>query len=154
MPIESHTASCFDCRYPLDGLNSHECPECGRPFDPDDASTFNRVLSDPVKLTERPLVASVGLRLRLEHEGIPTALIEQTGGIIMYAPIPMAALYVNRDDEELSRQFMAVFDAAEQPLDADPGAWTCPVCNEQIDAPFDVCWNCGAERDAPHSTGD
>lgn len=24
--------------------------------------------------------------------------------------------------------------------------WTCPNCGEAVDAPFDVCWNCGAER--------
>ena len=25
---------CLDCNYPLQGLTSHCCPECGRPFDP------------------------------------------------------------------------------------------------------------------------
>ena len=33
---------CWDCGYILFGLDSRRCPECGRPFDPGDESTFNR----------------------------------------------------------------------------------------------------------------
>ncbi len=29
------------CNYPLSGLTGRCCPECGRPFDPADAKTFN-----------------------------------------------------------------------------------------------------------------
>ena len=31
---------CLGCGYCLDHLESNECPECGRAFDPEDASTF------------------------------------------------------------------------------------------------------------------
>ena len=31
---------CLDCKYDLELLFSQTCPECGRPFDPDDGSTF------------------------------------------------------------------------------------------------------------------
>lgn len=31
---------CLDCGYNLRGLANHECPECGRPFDPDDDRTY------------------------------------------------------------------------------------------------------------------
>lgn len=31
---------CLKCSYPLGGLSSHTCPECGTKFDPSDASTF------------------------------------------------------------------------------------------------------------------
>lgn len=34
------TIFCRDCGYALDGLRTHECPECGRGFDPADPSTF------------------------------------------------------------------------------------------------------------------
>ena len=30
---------------------------------------------------------------------------------------------------------------------ADP--WPCPNCGETIEAPFDVCWNCGEARPEP-----
>ena len=33
-------AWCRRCAYPLDGLPSSRCPECGTPFDLDDPSTF------------------------------------------------------------------------------------------------------------------
>jgi hypothetical protein len=31
---------CRKCRYCLRGLDSHRCPECGQPFDPNDPTTF------------------------------------------------------------------------------------------------------------------
>ncbi len=32
---------CISCNYPLRGLTSRRCPECGREFDPSDPKTFN-----------------------------------------------------------------------------------------------------------------
>lgn len=34
---------CLSCEYPLSGLTSRACPECGAPFDPADPRTFQRV---------------------------------------------------------------------------------------------------------------
>jgi hypothetical protein len=34
-------ALCLGCNYPLRGLLGNRCPECGRPFDPDDPWTMN-----------------------------------------------------------------------------------------------------------------
>src|SRR4051812_13314867 len=31
---------CLDCNYDLRSLCEHRCPECGRPFEPNDAKTF------------------------------------------------------------------------------------------------------------------
>jgi hypothetical protein len=39
MPSERHKR-CLGCGYILDGLPEHRCPECGRPFDPDDPATY------------------------------------------------------------------------------------------------------------------
>lgn len=36
---------CMDCSYPLRGLANHECPECGRAFDPKDPSTYSPTAS-------------------------------------------------------------------------------------------------------------
>lgn len=36
----ARTRYCLGCGYVLDGLPEHRCPECGRPFDPDNPRTF------------------------------------------------------------------------------------------------------------------
>ena len=33
---------CLECNYPLVGIESQKCPECGCAFDPSDRATFNR----------------------------------------------------------------------------------------------------------------
>ncbi len=38
---------CRGCGYNLFGLTSHRCPECGRPFNPNDVTTFNRDAHPP-----------------------------------------------------------------------------------------------------------
>jgi hypothetical protein len=34
---------CLGCQYPLFGLRTHRCPECGKPFDPYNAQSFTTV---------------------------------------------------------------------------------------------------------------
>src|SRR3954463_16425522 len=43
MPVETReiVGTCWECGYSLKGLETHRCPECGRPFDPGDPSTMN-----------------------------------------------------------------------------------------------------------------
>ena len=50
-------ALCLTCNYALRGLTSPRCPECGRPFDPDQPLTFNqgRPLDRWSKLLLRPI---------------------------------------------------------------------------------------------------
>ncbi len=38
--ITKPTMYCRRCRYVLDGLSDHRCPECGRPFDPANRQTY------------------------------------------------------------------------------------------------------------------
>ena len=44
--VEAHgptpTMFCLSCRYPLNGLETFQCPECGRTFDPNSTITFTR----------------------------------------------------------------------------------------------------------------
>src|SRR6478672_832486 len=52
MTVESEEkiGACWECGYLLRGLTTPRCPECGRPFDPDDATTMNMGISvGPVK---------------------------------------------------------------------------------------------------------
>jgi hypothetical protein len=55
----SDVPRCLDCDYCLSGLASSACPECGRQFDPDDATTFHRGLPMPALLRrwKRPIGA-------------------------------------------------------------------------------------------------
>ncbi len=54
-PPEAPTMHCMGCHYPLDGLQEHRCPECGRPFNPAQPLSFYR----PRQLT--------GPRVRIWH---------------------------------------------------------------------------------------
>src|SRR4051812_6922752 len=39
--MEETTGLCWECGYPLRGLPTPRCPECGRAFDPADPATMN-----------------------------------------------------------------------------------------------------------------
>ncbi len=39
--VEKSPGFCLGCDYPLNGLTTNRCPECGRPFDPADPHTIN-----------------------------------------------------------------------------------------------------------------
>jgi hypothetical protein len=41
LPAELPRGICWDCDYSLDGLIETRCPECGRPFDENDAASMN-----------------------------------------------------------------------------------------------------------------
>ena len=49
------------------------------------------------------------------------------------------------DDADRQRAIEVVSAYVAQPLDDRPG-WTCPSCAEDIEPPFDSCWNCGTDR--------
>lgn len=52
LPGESTTGYfCIQCNYQLNGIASGQCPECGRPFDPDDPMT---VTADAPGLNQAP----------------------------------------------------------------------------------------------------
>jgi hypothetical protein len=60
-PSPARSIYCLGCLYPLGGLPEPRCPECGRPFDPDDPKTFGTV----GRTEECPLVLRVFLALSL-----------------------------------------------------------------------------------------
>jgi len=43
--------------------------------------------------------------------------------------------------EEQYERALALLDALDH---APERQWCCPGCHEQIDGPFETCWNCGA----------
>lgn len=136
---------CLDCNYALDGLNSRHCPECGRPFDPNDRGSFHRALTEALCIGRFDSAKAETLCMALEHQGIPASTVPETGGVIMYAPIPQASLWVNKRD--LTRA-MEIIESSSESLSraGDRPGWTCPSCDESLDGDFDVCWNCGYVR--------
>jgi hypothetical protein len=46
--------NCRDCGYPLARLQSHRCPECGRPFDPENPRTMDFGRSRLITFLSRP----------------------------------------------------------------------------------------------------
>lgn len=72
--------SCIRCGYPLRGLSSARCPECGREFDPADPKTFHagRPISRLSRVILRPIsiiwvgLALVGMSLTLLATRWPT----------------------------------------------------------------------------------
>ena len=59
---------CLSCRYELRGLTSNRCPECGRVFDPNLASTYSRFPSRSKEVEDRVYQTIVGL-LRDPRQG-------------------------------------------------------------------------------------
>jgi hypothetical protein len=51
-------AQCLSCNYPLRGLESRQCPECGRGFDPNDPMSMN--LGRPLNPAARALLRPAG----------------------------------------------------------------------------------------------
>ncbi len=135
---------CVGCDYVLDGLKVNVCPECARPFDSGDATTFRPgpvLLDDPVRLARMTIGDAVALRLRLESNNIRSALHEERTGVIGYAELPAASIWVDRQDEPDARQIMNT-----QAPDGPSSPWVCPNCNETIEQQFTMCWNCGHEQ--------
>ena len=49
------------------------------------------------------------------------------------------------DDSQLERA-RALLDELRNPVHR---RWSCPGCSEQVDGPFEQCWNCGAAMPVP-----
>ena len=82
----------------------------------------------------------------LEANGIGTFLKNQfgfggTGELPFVETVPQ--LFVLSDkDVERARELIE----SQQPLPETGEPWVCPACNEENDAPFSACWNCGQPR--------
>lgn len=67
MTSDHLTRFCQSCRYPLEGLHTNACPECGRPFDPGEPGTFDRFPGDKTReiRTQRVLVGAIATMMTL-----------------------------------------------------------------------------------------
>ncbi|MEW6753210.1 MAG: DUF2007 domain-containing protein [Candidatus Latescibacterota bacterium] len=102
---------------------------------------MQRVYSAPAL----PEAQRVGDLLRLE--GIPCTIRGQYLGVAAGELPPTEcwpAVWVFDDgDAPRARELVRELQA---PASAQAGTWTCPQCGEELEMPFDTCWNCGAGR--------
>ncbi len=148
MDIDSqHPIWCLDCDYPLIGLQSSLCPECGRAFDLDDDRTYRGILFRPFVITtlSSQLDASL-LQSDLQDVGVrvsiltPNLVMAELGGLNVFsilvteADVPKAQPIVN--------QFLQ--DKKESPATKVENLpdWECRHCGEGNGGAFEVCWNC------------
>lgn len=144
LPIRN-TMACLVCGYALDGLPSPVCPECGSEFDPADATTFRRILPDPVQLGRFEMTQAYAACMMLERYGVPATVHREEDGIIGHQHIPKGALWVDRSDEQRARSMLETF-AHKAEHTSKP--WMCAQCGEDIEGQFDSCWSCGEDRPA------
>ena len=89
-------AACKNCKYLLRGLSEPRCPECGAPFDPDDARTY--WLPGPER--RWPWVA-LGFGLSALHLGVALALFAHVWTAVDLGLTP--------DDERFTRVLVAAY---------------------------------------------
>jgi hypothetical protein len=96
-------------------------------------------------------VEAASAQALLEQSGIASTLL---GGQIRTAlsyvgtAVEYVKLMVAQEDATSARDLLAREDH-EASGRAVRTAWTCPRCGSDVDAGFDVCWNCGNAGDVP-----
>ena len=83
----------------------------------------------------------------LQDQGIPSVLLgDYLSGAAGELPANLfPTLWVTKDEQYLrARRLIGEFTAGHQSDGAD--AWCCPVCGEDVDPEFDICWNCASPR--------
>ena len=91
----------------------------------------------------KDLLEMEGVEAIVQGEGVFSAM----GGVPFTYPSVWIA---NDEDLELAEQIVADFEESEK---MQRTRWRCPICGEEQDKEFDVCWNCGAERPEISSGG-
>lgn len=85
----------------------------------------------------------------LEEKGI-TAIIKNeflSGGVGELPPIEVwpELWIINKEDKEPAKKIVNEFI---QSTKSNPQEWICASCGERIEGHFNVCWNCGSEKNA------
>ena len=84
----------------------------------------------------------------LLEQGIPCLLFQDalSGGAGELPTNIFPVLWLEKDEQyqrarRLVREFLASAPAPQGP------AWICPVCGEEVDPGFELCWNCATPRE-------
>lgn len=94
-------------------------------------------------------VEAASAQALLEQHGIPSTLLggqirttlSYVGTAVEYVKLMVAEEHIAAARDLLAREDR---EASGRPIRS---AWTCPQCGSDVDAGFDVCWNCGTAGD-------
>jgi hypothetical protein len=143
--ITSPEIYCLECRYPLDGIVSNRCPECGRVFDLTDSETFRRALADPASCHVTTLGEAYMLCNALEAKGIMAVVVENVGGIAAVTEFAKGVIWVNKENLDAAKAIIIEqIEHVEHVVSGE--TWSCVSCGEVIEAQFGSCWSCGGLR--------
>lgn len=90
------------------------------------------------------------LRDMLRDAGIGAEVVGEA--LLSGVPVGEATaprLWVKQGDEERARQLLAEWEKVQQrphPDDVPAETWKCSTCGEEVEADFDLCWNCQTPR--------
>ena len=88
----------------------------------------------------RGLLADAGIDARVVGDAL------QAAG---YNTVTPPHLWVRADQVEAAREVLTDWEAqSHQPPHEDraPPTWDCPTCGAEVDADFDLCWQCQTPR--------
>jgi len=152
LPVPPLGYRCHSCDYDLTGAGEHRCPECGRPFSPDDylppgAYPLLIVEGSPVRPT-----ADV-IALLDEHQvphGSELNPLDQAFGF-RFSAVEQPTVTIMRDFywdavDLIVRERRGLPLPDAPPPREDRPDWVCDGCQESNPGTFDVCWQCGRER--------
>ena len=77
----------------------------------------------------------------LTHAGVPTSVQRQyASSIAGEVPVDQTLPELWVEDDGQLEHARTLLDQLRHP---PARRWRCPACAEQIDGPFEQCWNCG-----------
>ncbi len=151
LPVPDLGIKCLTCGYPLAGLPSHRCPECGVEFAMEDHIPKGDF--PPLIFNAKEVIATLENLDLFKQARIPVIELARAGDMLYGIG---GATYTG---PHLGVARMMYFDAIDllrrhqlgelaNPDDAsttspDKPDWTCSACDEENPGTFDICWNCG-----------
>ncbi|MCB9854995.1 MAG: hypothetical protein H6818_04850 [Phycisphaerales bacterium] len=156
LPTPDLGLRCMKCGYPLAGLSERRCPTCGSPFEYESfvpKGDYPAVIVDGKEALLTPDVQDALRRAKIPYMEIA----EETAGLYGMHSVTQSK---SRVGVPRSLYFDAVLilrqlhvGELEFPPEAVAADWTCPSCDEENPGTFEICWQCGAQRqdDAPNA---
>ena len=81
-------------------------------------------------------------------------MLQAAVGELPFGPATSPRVWVAKTDEDRARAVIAEWEKErrDQPTSGRT-PWTCPHCDADVDAGFDLCWKCQAKRPPPDGAG-